>query len=123
MYRLGVWLIALTLVFNGVMAAADDDMPDAPVVVAQGHPAAVGAADCDGHGDHAAMAAEHGGARHGPSRDHLKCCARCSMVSVLPGVAAVPVALAWGAAVFYTAPQDLVGRPVALDPHIPKPLV
>ncbi|MFG1465916.1 hypothetical protein V5F77_23845 [Xanthobacter sp. DSM 24535] len=79
-------------------------------------------ADCVAHADHAAAGVKHGGRHHDPLHNHLKCCARCSMVSLLPGVTAVPLALAYADAIFYTTQHDLVGRPVALDPHIPKPI-
>lgn len=121
MHRLGIWLIALALVFNGVMASAEIEPSEIPVAVAQGHLAALDADDCDPHAADIATAT-HRGQHRAPLHNHLKCCARCSMVSLLPSVIAVPVALAYGHAVFYTAQNDLVGHLVALDPHIPKPI-
>lgn len=122
MYRLGIWLVVFALVFNGVMAAAEIEPSDEPVSMAQGHAAGALDMNCDAHAGDTFAAMRHGG-QHDPAHNHLKCCARCSMVSLLPGVVAVPAALVYGDAVFYPAQHDLVGRPVALDPHIPKPIV
>lgn len=121
MNRLGIWLIALALVFNGVMASAEIEPTEIPVVVVQGHVAAPDADDCDSQAADIATT-RHGSEHRSPVHNHLKCCTRCSMVSLLPSVIAVPVALAFGHAAFYTAQNDLVGRSVALDPHIPKPI-
>ncbi len=127
---MGIWLIVLTLVFNGVSAYAQLDPPDAPTATTQGlmasgddatiHAASAHDLDC---ADHLVTGAAHGGHHNGPVHNHLKCCARCSMVSLLPGAIRVPATFASGHAVFYTVQHDLIGRTVASDPHIPKPVV
>ena len=127
---MGIWLIVLTLVFNGVSAYAQLDPSDAPTAMTQGlmssghdassHEARTHDLDC---ADHLVTGPAHGGHHHGLVHNHLKCCARCSMVSLLPGAILVPATFPSGNAVFYTAQHDLVGHAVAGDPHIPKPAV
>lgn len=121
MNRLGIWLIVLGLVFHGVVASAEIEPSEFLAAGALGHVVAVDADDCVSHAADIATAG-HGGDHRGPLNNHLKCCARCSMVSLLPSVISVSVAPAFGHAIFYTAQNDLVGRLVALDPHIPKPI-
>ena len=55
--------------------------------------------------------------------DHLKCCVACNLVSLVPNVAAIPVAFSYTNTAFDAAQHELVGHLVALDPGIPKPLV
>jgi hypothetical protein len=121
MYRLSIWLIALTFVFNGVALHAWIDPPTAPALIAQDHH---GAADAAGHDEHSdkvvATAADHG---QDHAYNHLKCCGVCSVASVLPDAAAISVPISYAAVTFRTARHDLVGHLVALDPDIPKTIV
>lgn len=130
MYRMGIWLFVLALVFNGVSAYAQLDPSNtlnamAHGDVTNGHDVNIQEAIAHdlGCADHMVTGAAHSGHHHGPEHSHLKCCARCSMVNLLPGVILVPVTFAFRSAVFYAAQHDLVGRTVASDPHIPKPVV
>lgn len=128
MSRMGIWLIVLALVFNGVSAYAQIGPSVELTAMTQGQAAsgreaaiheAVADMDC---ADHMAAGATHGGHHQGPLHNHLRCCARCSMVSLLPTAILLPATFASRDAVFYTAQHDLVGLTVASDPHIPKPL-
>ncbi len=118
MQRLGIWLIAIAVVFNGAAPFAPA-MEQAAIV--QGHDHAVG--------NHAAGAADHGAfaasTDHGRQHDHAhnKCCMLCNIASVLPGVTAVPMTFSYATVSFRMARHNLVGHLVALDPDIPKSLV
>jgi hypothetical protein len=121
---MGIWLIALALVFNGVVTYTWNNSPSAPVAIVQDHHGGTDTVDCDVHSDDAVAMAEHSGqTQRGQMHNHLKCCATCTGVSLLPAVSAVPVSFSYRAAVFHTAQHDLVGHLVALDPDIPKSIV
>lgn len=123
MYRIGIWLIALALVFNGAAAYAGNYFSGVPATIAQHHHDAADAVDTHVHSADAVTVGENSGQTHGGMHNHVKCCTICTVVSMLPAVAAVPATFAYKAAVFHTAQHALVGRPVALDPDIPKSIV
>ena len=128
MYRFGTWLIALALVFNGAAMIAWNGAPMAAGAIAQLQHAQIQPADddamqCDANRGAAAVVARHSGQTHGPAHDHLKCCGTCTVASVLPAVAAIPVAFSYRGAVFHVTQPHLVGHLVALDPDIPKSIV
>lgn len=118
MYRMVIWLMMLTLAFSGVSAYAQTELTDAPASIAQGQGDTGDGVACDAHAHDAGV--RHPGQPDSPQHNRIKCCARCSVVSVLPSIAAIPVAFPYAEAIFYTAQHALVGRPVFLDPHIPK---
>lgn len=121
MYRLGIWVIALALVVNGVAGYAWADAPRAPAAVAYDHH---DAASRQGHANGAAAVAADAGQTHGRVHHHLRCCGvRCNVVPLVPGVVAIPVTLSFAAVVYPTAQPRLVGHLVALDPEIPKSAV
>lgn len=132
MDRLGIWLIALALVFNAAVAYAQMELCEGPALVAQAQWDSVApgahvhrvAVDGMPGGPPSALARDHlgqGQGAHGHIKhSRLKCCPQCVLVSLLPKVAGVPVMLAYGEASFSLTQSDLVGRSVALDPHIPK---
>lgn len=122
MYRLGIWLVALALVVNGVAGHAWADAPRAPAAVASDHHD--GAASRHGHADVAAAVAADTGQSRGPVHHHLRCCGvRCNVVPLVPGLVAIPVTLSFAAVAYPTAQPRLVGHLVALDPEIPKSAV
>ena len=123
MYRLGIWLIALTLVFNGAAMYATNDLPEMSMAFAQGHHHDAGAAACDVHSDDLTAMAANSGPIHGHAHGHLKCCGTCNVASVLPSAVGMAVALSYKTASFRMAQRDLVGHLVTLDPGIPKSIV
>jgi len=80
----------------------------------------------DGH-DHLAM--HHEPSSDAPaapaSDDHgcLKCCAMCTVATVLPSGVADATVLTVTAAVFFGGPQHWSGATVPIDPGIPKRIV
>lgn len=122
MYRLGIWLIALALVFNGAEAYAWDNSPAVPSAATQDHHDMIGGVDCDVQPGDAVAVADHPGTAH-QHDNHLRCCGTCNVASLLPNVAVIPVTFSYRAAVFHAAHEYLVGHPVVLDPEIPKSIV
>lgn len=121
MYRFVVWLIALALVVNGAVGFAWADAPGVPPAVAHGHHDGVVGHQDDT--DHIAGPAADAGQAHGLAHDHFKCCGWCNVVSLLPGIVAIPVTFFYATILFGTTQRDLVGHFVALDPGIPKSAV
>ncbi len=123
MHRLGIWLMALALVFNGVTVYAWSDAAGVVAAIAQDHHDSAEASECDVHSaDVVAGAVDSGQAQH-PMHNHLKCCGTCNIVSLAPNVAVIPVTFSFRMASFRKTHHDLVGHPVALDPDIPKSIV
>lgn len=123
MHRMGIWLIALALVFNGVATYAWDDPSGPAATMVQMHDGGIAVVACNVTSDGLAAVVAGGGEHQGGAHNHLKCCATCTVPSVIPAVTAIPVTFAYQAAVFYTAQPHLVGHSVALDPGIPKSIV
>ena len=120
MYRFGIWLIAFALVFNGMVAAyALNDGPSLPAAATHENHGSVA------HHDRARdrVAVTDTGQTHGAAHDHLKCCGHCNVVSLLPGVVAIPVTFSYATPCFPAAQPHLVGHLVPLDPEIPKSAV
>jgi hypothetical protein len=119
MYRLGIWLIALAFVFNGVASYAWTDPGESAALTIQGHHGALIAAP-DAHakyiGDNVVTAADQA-----PTHSHntIKCCYICNAASVLPDIVAIPMPFSYTVIMFRTARHDLVGHPLGLDPRIP----
>lgn len=119
MYRLGIWLIAFALVFNGVAAYCMDDHPG-PTANVQGHHDKLAGDDCDiQRGDTTPRISDCGASDH-RTHNHLKCCGICNVASLISGVRGVLVPYSYAAVSFRTVPHKLVGHLVRLDPHIPK---
>ncbi len=123
MYRMSIWLIALTFVFNGVAVHAWIDSPAAPALVAHDHHDATVSAAHDTHSDVIVAAATDHGQAHGYAHHHLKCCGICNVANLAPDILAVSMSFSYAAVTFRTLQQDLVGNLVALDPDIPKTIV
>ena len=120
MYRMGTWLIALAFVFNGVAMTAWNGPAKAPAAVTQIHYADADSADCNGVPDAAAIVVTHFDRTHSRVHNHLKCCGTCTVASLVPDVAAVPVVFNCKSTTFRTAQNHLVGHLLFLDPDIPK---
>lgn len=123
MYRLAIWVIALALVFNGAPAFTLDDASGMPAIAAFDHHADAAGLECNAHSGNIAIVAADASRTQHAAHDHLKCCPTCTVVSMLPAIAAVSVRLSYAPASFRTAEFGLVGHPVALDPDIPKTVV
>jgi hypothetical protein len=123
MYRLSIWLIALTFVFNGVAVHAWIDFPAAPALIAHDHHDAAVSAAHDTHSDVIVAAATDHGQAHGYAHHFLKCCGICNEANLAPDIVVVPVTFSYAAATFRTLQHDLVAHLVALDPDIPKTIV
>ena len=123
MYRLGIWLMALALVFNGAAAYAWNDFPDAVTAVAQDHHDGAEAIACNVTSDDGMTTAADVGQTQGAKHDHLKCCGTCNVVSLAPKVDVMPATFSYRAVSFRMTKHDLVGHLVALDPDIPKSIV
>lgn len=120
---MGIWLIALALVFNGVTMSSWNGPPRVSAAMAQGHHDGVDLAARSTASDHDTAIATDAGQTRSVRHNHLKCCWTCNIPSLLPNVTTVPVTFSYRAAVFYVAQRHLVGHPVALDPGIPKSIV
>lgn len=123
MHRMGIWLIALALVFNGAATYAWDS-PSGPIAaIAQVHDDGTAAVACNVNSDEFVAVAAGSDQHQSGAHHHPKCCGTCTVPSLIPAVAAVPVTFSYRAAVFHTASHHLIGHPVALDPDIPKSVV
>ena len=124
MYRLSIWLIALTFAFNGAASFAAIDNPVAPALTAQNHNGGP-AISHDVHSSHirtgVMVVTLDPGQAHGHSS--LRCCGTCNVANVLPDIVTIPVTFSYAAVTFRMAQHHLVGHLVALDPDIPKTVV
>ena len=123
MYRLGIWLIALTFVFNGAASYAWIDPDESPAMTIQdyhGAPIVRHDAHAKHVGDDVVATADHDQA---PAHSHSRCCNTCNTTSVMPNIVAIPVTFSYRAVTFHTHQHDLVGHPAGLDPRIPKTTV
>ena len=120
---MGIWLIALALVFNGVATYAWNDAPGMAAAVTQDHHHGAEAADRHVHPHDAVVDAVDFSQTQLPVHNHLKCCGTCNVVSLAADVSVVPVTFSYRAASFWTVKHFLVGYLAALDPDIPKSIV
>ena len=123
MYRMGIWLIALALVFNGVTVSSWNGPSGISTAVAQDHDNGADAVACIVTSDDDLATAPDAGQTHKVRHNHLKCCWTCNVASLLPNVATIPVTFSYRGTIFYMAQRHLVGHLVALDPDIPKSIV
>ena len=136
MYRLGIWLIALALVFNGAPSYAldgaagmvSDMVANMPAIAAVDHQADMDKVDavqaeCNVHPSDVAVIVTDACRSQRAAHDHLKCCPTCNVISVMPAIVAVSVPLSYARAFFGSGRFGLVGHLVALDPDIPKTVV
>ena len=123
MYRMGIWLIALALVVNGVAMTAWSGPAKTPVAITQSHHADAGSADCNSISGAAAAVVKYSDQTHGRMHNHLKCCGTCTVASLVPDFIAVRAVFNYQSAAFWTAEHHLDGHLVLLDPDIPKSIV
>jgi hypothetical protein len=114
MHRLGVWLIAIALVFNGATVVALWELPAASQFALAFHG--------EQHG-HVAAEHNHDGLGSHKHADIMKCCGVCNIANLTLEIVATPITFAYASITFSMGQHHLVGSLVALDPDIPKAVV
>ena len=119
MYRLGIWFIALTLVFNGVASYAMDEDLGVTMAVTQLHHDDSASLDCNAHSHETMAGVTQCNSGHHDAHDHFKCCGVCNVAGLIPRVDIIPATFSYADISFWVIPHKLVGHLVPLDPHIP----